>query len=59
MESPGGGGVPGGREHGRKQEGWKAWGGQEEGVLDGVLDGVGGQDHGRQTAVSSWGEERS
>lgn len=32
-------------------------GGVDGAMLDG--DGWGGQDHGSQTAVSSWGEERS
>lgn len=45
----------------RKREKGEGFGEGErgEGALDWVVVGGGGQDHGSQTTVSSWGEERS
>lgn len=49
----------GGLKDGKEARRVKGLGRARRGMLDGVGGGVAGQDHGSQTAVSSWGEERS
>lgn len=51
-------GALGGLKDGKEARRVKGLGRARRGMLDGG-GGLAGQDHGSQTAVSSWGEERS